>query len=251
MTGIYMFTNRCNGKSYIGQSRNIEKRYDAHLFKKSEKSLFHDEFHYYGSHNFDFQVLEECDIEDLNDREMHYIKKFNTLSPNGYNLTAGGGNSPHLKSLKSFDDVKKIIDLLREDVLSNGHIGALFGISDQMVSDKNNGRCWKQDGISYPIRCGRRKRVCNDERFSYKLSSRQRTCSCCGTIITDTSKTGLCWSCCDKNRASRIPPKEVLESELKHRSFESVARKYNVTSSTIRRWCRKYGMPYYAKDYKM
>ena len=78
MTGIYMFTNKCTEKSYIGQSINIEKRYNAHLFKMSEKSLFHDELHYYVIHNFDFEILEECSVQDLDDREMYYIKK-NTI----------------------------------------------------------------------------------------------------------------------------------------------------------------------------
>lgn len=254
MTGIYMFTNKCTEKSYIGQSINIEKRYNAHLFKMSEKSLFHDELHYYGIHNFDFEILEECSVQDLDDREMYYIKKYNTISPNGYNLTAGGGNSPHLKSLKSFDDVDKIIELLKEDTMTNSQIGALFGISDQMVSDINRGRSWKRDGQSYPVRDKRNRRAYDnncDERFFSSWFSRKRTCSCCGTIISNTSKTGMCRTCYDSARALNIPSKEMLENELCSNSFESVARKHGVTSNSVRKWCRKYGIPYRASDYKM
>lgn len=250
MTGIYMFTNKCTGKSYVGQSVNIEKRYDSHLFKMSERSLFHDELRYYGVQNFEFQVLEECDIRDLNDREIYYIKKFNTMSPNGYNLTAGGGSSPHLNSLKSFDDVDKIIELLKEDSLTNVQIGALFGVSDQMISDINSGRHWRKDNQSYPIRDGYHRRICTDASHADKWFSKQRVCSCCGSIITDTSKTGLCRDCYNLSLASNIPSKESLEIELKHSSFESVARSYNVTSNAVRKWCDKYGISRHAKDYK-
>lgn len=253
MTGIYMFTNRCSGKSYIGQSVNIEKRYDSHLFKLSEKSLFHDELRYYGIQNFDFEILEECNVQDLDDREMFYIKKYNTISPNGYNLTAGGGNSPHLNSLKSFEDVDRIIKLLKEDTMTNGQIGAIFGISDQMVSDINSGRSWKRDGQKYPVRDGRHKRICGDDidvRFSNAWFSKGRICSCCGAIITNTSKTGMCRGCYDDSRALNIPTKEALESELRHNSFESVAKNHKVTSNSVRKWCRKYGMSDRAEDYK-
>ena len=40
--GIYMFTNKINGMSYIGQSTNIERRYKEHMTKNSEKTLFHE-----------------------------------------------------------------------------------------------------------------------------------------------------------------------------------------------------------------
>lgn len=150
-----MFTNRCNGKSYIGQSVNIERRYNEHRFRTVESSLFHDELRYYGFHNFDFYVLEECCISDLNDKEVYYIKKYNTLFPNGYNMTSGG-TCPHVNKLKSITDIDAIIQHLMTDELTNGEIGRMFGISDQMVSNKNRGRCWRRDNITYPIRDGSR-----------------------------------------------------------------------------------------------
>lgn len=44
----------------------------------------------YGVHCFYVDTLEECDINDLNDREKYWISKYNSHTPNGYNVREGG-----------------------------------------------------------------------------------------------------------------------------------------------------------------
>ena len=44
----------------------------------------------YGFENFETEILIECDDSMLDIYEREMIKKYNTLSPNGYNLTSGG-----------------------------------------------------------------------------------------------------------------------------------------------------------------
>lgn len=44
----------------------------------------------YGEENFDAAVLELCDIDRLDDREIYYIDKYNSFKE-GYNQTVGGG----------------------------------------------------------------------------------------------------------------------------------------------------------------
>ena len=42
MIGIYKFTNKINGKVYIGQSNNIERRFNDHLYYENNKDMvFH------------------------------------------------------------------------------------------------------------------------------------------------------------------------------------------------------------------
>ncbi len=43
----------------------------------------------YGLENLKFEILEECEVCDLDEKELIYIKKFNSFD-NGYNLTKGG-----------------------------------------------------------------------------------------------------------------------------------------------------------------
>ena len=81
---IYKITNKVNGKSYIGQTRyTIEFRWKQHQHKK-DNTYFHNAIHKYGIENFSIEILEKCDIEDLNSREIFYIAKYDTFV-NGYN----------------------------------------------------------------------------------------------------------------------------------------------------------------------
>ena len=78
MVGIYKYTNIINGKSYIGQSTDIRKRHKNHrnFAKNNILTAYIDaEIAKYGIENFQFEILEECDKELLDEREQYYIKK--------------------------------------------------------------------------------------------------------------------------------------------------------------------------------
>lgn len=92
---IYKITNKITGKSYIGQTvQSIQKRWIMHYSKGSTCRYLSNAIKKYGKENFNIKVLARSNsIEEMNHREQYYIKIFNTLSPNGYNLMTGGGNS--------------------------------------------------------------------------------------------------------------------------------------------------------------
>lgn len=70
MIGIYKITNKINGKFYIGQSNDIERRFNEHCTKWKQSRIPLDlAIHKYGKENFLFEVLEECDLEELNQKE--------------------------------------------------------------------------------------------------------------------------------------------------------------------------------------
>lgn len=70
MIGIYKITNKINSLSYIGQSKQLERRINSHM-RSYEDSEIDDAIKKYGVNNFTFEVLEECSIESLNDREIY------------------------------------------------------------------------------------------------------------------------------------------------------------------------------------
>lgn len=96
MVGIYKITNIVNNKVYVGQSVDITERWKQHQYKAfncneiAYNSAIQAAFRKYGIENFLFEVLEECEIEELDEKEREWISKLNTLSPNGYNILVGG-----------------------------------------------------------------------------------------------------------------------------------------------------------------
>ena len=96
---IYLITNTVNGKQYVGQTQreDIHMRWKQHKCcdSKSIGTYIARAYKKYGIEKFKFQIICICFDEACNDFEIEYIKKFNTLAPNGYNLESGGGNSKH------------------------------------------------------------------------------------------------------------------------------------------------------------
>jgi group I intron endonuclease len=77
----------------------------------------------YGIENFTFEVLEECNINELDIKEKYYIHLFDTTNSNiGYNLTQGGQDSHCVNSKISEEDLQKIVDLLKNSLLSETEI---------------------------------------------------------------------------------------------------------------------------------
>lgn len=88
--GIYKITKISNGKSYIGQSNDIERRFKEHQTKgKTSRIPVDVAIEKYGVNAFTYEILEECSLDDLNEKEQYWICYFNTLN-NGYNCSVGG-----------------------------------------------------------------------------------------------------------------------------------------------------------------
>lgn len=253
MTGIYKFTNKITGKAYVGQSVDIKKRFNQHKTrydkfgnreKPIEDTYFHSMLRHYGFHNFNFEILEECQKDELDEKEIYYISKYNTLYPNGYNKDKGGNNAPHLVGLSSFDDVIEIIELLKTSKATNIEIGKMYNVSDQTISDINSGKIWHNDAIQYPIRNGRTISSANKiDEYIYK-------CVSCGKKSKYKIKNGLCKSCIILNSIKNKPNKDELYNNLSRYNFTYVSKRYGVSTTTIRRWCKAYGIPYHSKEYK-
>ena len=98
-SGIYKITNP-SGFSYIGQSLKIPRR--LHNYKKLKckgQPHLYNSLLKYGYENHVIEILWKCEYDKLNEcnlknklniLEEEYIKKHNTLHPNGMNLTNGG-----------------------------------------------------------------------------------------------------------------------------------------------------------------
>ena len=200
MIGIYKIENLINQKIYIGQSIDIKERYKQHIYKAFNKNeagynqIIHLAFRKYGIENFKLEVLEECALEELDEKEQYWITKLNTITPNGYNILPGGQRCRALGKKISITKGKSII--IR--------------------------------------RCNRRK-----------------TCPICGAPMSSNAK--VCLNCYLKDKSKHLPSAEELKEKLivYNGNFVQVAKLYNVTDNAIRKWCKKYNMPYHTNDYKV
>lgn len=108
--GIYKIENCINNKIYIGQSIDIAKRWSSHRadafnpnIAKKYKSSLYNAIRKYGLDSFQFSIVERCASEELNDKEMFWIKYYNSNNPKfGYNMTSGGDGSPNANTTKCY-----------------------------------------------------------------------------------------------------------------------------------------------------
>lgn len=135
---IYMVTNKVTGKSYIGQTRNtVEFRWRQH-YKAKDNKYFHKAIQKYGKENFEVTTLEVCPVEQLNDREIYYINKYDTFA-NGYNLTKGGtAYTPTRKCLNGYIEVDDKYEEMQGMYLagySTAKISSLFNVDRHCISN--------------------------------------------------------------------------------------------------------------------
>ena len=97
---IYKITNTVTKKCYIGETnqQNYNRRWSKHincLKYKEGCPLLKASMKKYGVDKFKFEILIICFDDDLEKYEREYIKKYNSKTPNGYNILDGGklGNS--------------------------------------------------------------------------------------------------------------------------------------------------------------
>ena len=119
--GIYKIINKVNGKFYLGSSKDIETRWDKHIYDL--KNNRHHSVHLqrawikYGEENFIFEILENTSTEMLLEREQTLL---DTLRPfddnNGYNMsrTSSGGDL-----LSYHPDKNAIVERIKETIKNN------------------------------------------------------------------------------------------------------------------------------------
>ena len=123
---IYMLEDTRNGKKYIGKHIGNDKNYWSgglipnRIAKKYSKNIFD-------------RIILENDISDdiLNDREIFYIKQYNSTE-DGYNLTNGGDGGDIISHNPNKEEIiKKISNSLKGRVFSEDH---LINLKDNHMS---------------------------------------------------------------------------------------------------------------------
>ena len=126
---VYSATNKVNGKRYIGQTvRDLDRRIGEHISnaKREPKYAFHKSIVNYGEENFIWEVLDEANtIEELDEKEIHWIKYYKTYSNKGYNMSLGGQ-----KSIKEYCDLDEL------SAMRNGREFLVFDLNGELVDNR-------------------------------------------------------------------------------------------------------------------
>ena len=86
-SGIYKVVNKITDEFYVGQSNQLRRRKAEHFTKNKtagvSSPLLDNNIKQYGKHNFDFIILKQCDVSELEQLEKQYIQELKpTLNTN-------------------------------------------------------------------------------------------------------------------------------------------------------------------------
>ena len=147
---IYMITSP-SGKKYIGQTiQLLDKRWKQHIDAskreyKDNCKVLNKALRKYGDKHFSIEILEECEREYLDERELYYIEKYDSIVPKGMNIKTGRSNgSQHEDTKKKISETLKGRDVSYETRLK--------------LSEKTN-----PDLPMYLLKISNEYRVCNHQ----------------------------------------------------------------------------------------
>lgn len=93
MAKIYKITNCENNKVYIGCTiKTLKERLDEHVYRAisgNHNTKLYNSFRKYGIECFTMELIIECDENEMFEKEIEYIKQFDSFQ-NGLNSTLGG-----------------------------------------------------------------------------------------------------------------------------------------------------------------
>ena len=148
---VYEISCSKTNKKYIGQVQCYKKgryygtngRFKAHIQLSNTPtykgcSALYSAFKKYGIENFKIKTIHICSLSQLDYYEAKYIRQYNTLSPNGYNLKKGG-----LRAKWSEESKKKLSEKFKGDKNNRFGVKLTAEIKEQ-IGKGNTGKIRKE-----------------------------------------------------------------------------------------------------------
>ena len=251
MIGIYKVIYLPESKVvYVGQSINIEGRFKQYKkYYNNPKELGYNSHFYrtlrkYGIDNFQFELIEECSVEELNDKEIYWIAYFDTFN-NRCNSTIGG---QHMAARNLTDEeIRELKKDLAENKLSYNEMSHKFGVSNLFISQVNKGILYPDENVNIIRILG----VSNKSERCIRPKIK-KYCELCGKEINVESR--LCLDCYakEKLRQNSNVSEEELINLLKEnqRNFEKVGKQIGISRSAIKKRLKGKNLPYLSSDYR-
>jgi group I intron endonuclease len=230
MAYIYRILNKITQKCYIGESKclNINRRWNQH--KKTIENnkgycpALRDAVIKYGIENFIFTVIIVCFDDDRFKYEKEYIIKYNSVVPNGYNLTNGGEGGGGFQGKKHSEEVKnKIKNSLKQKYIDNPEL-------KKQLSERNK-IVMKNPEVKERIKLG----ILNSDK--YQKSIRAPTTNDVKKKISEGLKK--------YHNENKIKPIKIKQYDINHNllneytSISEASKESSVTRKAISLYLRK------------
>lgn len=252
--GIYKITNKINGKCYIGQSIHIEQRWKEHKIlgniggNSNKRNALYEAIYKYGIDNFLFEIIEECSEEKLDEKEIEWIKYYNSYY-DGYNLTIGGNRGSFQPKI-NYEQLNEIRKKLMYSNISLNKIAEEYNMNIASISEINLGKSWYESKYNYPLRK-------NDKNPIYfktdEYKNSKKYCKICGKELKTTNLTGYCIDCINNSEELRkkiykhedieLPSRQEFKLNLKNMSWSKLQQYYKVSQHKLLKWCENYYLP--------
>jgi hypothetical protein len=190
----------------------------------------------YGKERFTVEIVELCLPEDLDDREKLYIKLYNTLSPNGYNLTTGGkGNIQWIQADTQLDEKGVRIPLKKGREFGYVHkketINKMRQYYEEHFKDPNNKlqkSITMRNSISNYFNDNRAIKLANlDFKFDQDFAKYIRPHRKNNIIIGYVIRINRC-------KYARISNKDISKSDQYKMLYNSLEKAYNIQQTKLK-----------------
>jgi group I intron endonuclease len=268
MGHIYLITNTITNEKYVGQTiHSVEHRFHDHITKSIKKSpdrKLYKNMLQYGVENFKVEELETCDNALLNEREIAWITKLDTFK-NGLNSTPGGqakfcttADEEDIVNMylqnPDYTPITKKYNLSRwviKYILSEHNIQTRP--SSTVLLDKFGSKAMRLDSNTkevleeYPsqmeaARWLKNQGLCNIADLRKAASHIQRASK------MGIKMGGYFWQIETPQQygiknLEEIVSRDEFKVMIRNASFAQLAILFEVSDTTISRWCRRFGLP--------
>ena len=154
--GIYKITNTITGDFYIGSSKDVKSRWAVHkcqsTWNKHPNNPMYLDIKNYGVDKFDFQVIEEVEIDSLKETEQQFIE---LLKPTYNSNNAKGLDVERLKKYKKeyrkSDKCKEYEKSDKRKESKKKHDNQLCSYNGEIITRATLAKRFYRAGIKHPV----------------------------------------------------------------------------------------------------
>lgn len=217
--GIYKIISP-SGKIYIGQSKNIEKRWKSYKQSKAKgQPILYRSFLKYGHINHMFEIIEECELYELNNRERYYQDYYDVLHK-GLNCV--------LVNTETLPTIISEETLIKMSIVKKGDKNPMFNKKRTIdfknsVAENNRKRIISEETRLKMSESGKKKVFTEEHKLNMSISGKNK-------IWSETEMNNL------KERNTKLHSKKVIDMEnnIIYNSCKEAAKILNINYSTLK-----------------